>query len=439
MESKNSFVIPPGEIDIAVQMIEPSDLQDLGSKRWLLLHGNFHKIHQQAVLEASDVTEEIVKDKLILNNKIPVIVHEAICTSIWRKYVLQELLKKHPEPRNTFLLLSILYHESTAVALLETILFHEESCESLGDSVIDLIDYCIEAATYSISGDEVDAKTAGEAMKTGADFLNLEEKRLKFDNGIRSISILRCLAEYMNSLMPTAARRMYENDVPILFVELIDNPPWLKKDGNGKKRIYKDGKWHIQEELRGSGDQLMTLDGQVWIGLLFLLLGANCQNHYEITESRKQSLMRVQKHLTEDVMDQLAPLVDLKRWLDHLSISSPPVTSKPVLLEVVPEIREKIFRLYSRKWKKIVKAQEATLLNPVGDDMQDIAKSLSGAYDMSNLATLMQKDIYCANGCGSKGCRRCSRCKQEWYCGRECQVQHWPKHKISCDLQMETN
>ncbi|KAJ7088679.1 hypothetical protein C8R44DRAFT_892739 [Mycena epipterygia] len=27
---------------------------------------------------------------------------------------------------------------------------------------------------------------------------------------------------------------------------------------------------------------------------------------------------------------------------------------------------------------------------------------------------------------------RCSKCKGVWYCSKECQLQHWPKHKLSC-------
>ena len=31
-----------------------------------------------------------------------------------------------------------------------------------------------------------------------------------------------------------------------------------------------------------------------------------------------------------------------------------------------------------------------------------------------------------------KGSMRCSRCETALYCGRECQVKHWPVHKNSC-------
>ena len=31
--------------------------------------------------------------------------------------------------------------------------------------------------------------------------------------------------------------------------------------------------------------------------------------------------------------------------------------------------------------------------------------------------------------------RRCSRCRSERYCGRECQVKHWPGHKEACNAK----
>ena len=31
---------------------------------------------------------------------------------------------------------------------------------------------------------------------------------------------------------------------------------------------------------------------------------------------------------------------------------------------------------------------------------------------------------------------RCSRCKSEYYCSRECQVKHWKQHKEFCNLMV---
>jgi hypothetical protein len=39
----------------------------------------------------------------------------------------------------------------------------------------------------------------------------------------------------------------------------------------------------------------------------------------------------------------------------------------------------------------------------------------------------------CANpGCDGGGRKRCAVCKETRYCGKPCQVMHWPIHRASC-------
>jgi hypothetical protein len=40
--------------------------------------------------------------------------------------------------------------------------------------------------------------------------------------------------------------------------------------------------------------------------------------------------------------------------------------------------------------------------------------------------------------CGAAATKRCSRCRAEWYCGRECQVKHWKQHKTLCEYVVGT-
>ncbi|CAF3754949.1 unnamed protein product, partial [Rotaria sordida] len=52
------------------------------------------------------------------------------------------------------------------------------------------------------------------------------------------------------------------------------------------------------------------------------------------------------------------------------------------------------------------------------------------------LETIINDTPKCAI-CGEPATKRCSRCQREWYCRRECQVKHWPKHKTMCDMIVE--
>lgn len=66
---------------------------------------------------------------------------------------------------------------------------------------------------------------------------DLSEKKaeLEFDIGMRCISILRYLAEFIDQLPLSALSRMLTtNDVPYLFSQLIENKPWKKIDNEGK-------------------------------------------------------------------------------------------------------------------------------------------------------------------------------------------------------------
>jgi len=61
--------------------------------------------------------------------------------------------------------------------------------------------------------------------------------------------------------------------------------------------------------------------------------------------------------------------------------------------------------------------------------------------EMKNLLNLYNSDVYeqflddpkCAE-CGEVASQRCSRCKEEWYCSRECQLKRWKQHKPVCQL-----
>ena len=43
--------------------------------------------------------------------------------------------------------------------------------------------------------------------------------------------------------------------------------------------------------------------------------------------------------MQEHVLDQIAPLVDLRRWLGYLNVSSQtPNSQRPINVEVIPEV-----------------------------------------------------------------------------------------------------
>lgn len=127
----------------------------------------------------------------------------------------------------------------------------------------------------------------------------------------------------------------------------------------------------------------------------------------------------MQKYLHEHVLDQIAPLVELRRWLCHLSISSQSSNvQKPVIVEVIPQIKSSILEKHRKKWKKLAKHQAKSMFTKDIQQIQSIAKILSGAYDLDKLDYVDPRRCFLCKGTASK---RCSKCKEAWYCNRyEC-------------------
>ena len=87
----------------------------------------------------------------------------------------------------------------------------------------------------------------------------------------------------------------------------------------------------------------------------------------------------------------------------------------------MPEIRVKILR--NRNFDEIAKYQLENFFNAEANDPQEELKSLFKLYG-SDVYEQFMGDPKCAE-CGEVATQRCSKCKQEWYCSRECQLKKW--------------
>jgi hypothetical protein len=55
-----------------------------------------------------------------------------------------------------------------------------------------------------------------------------------------------------------------------------------------------------------------------------------------------------------------------------------------------------------------------------------------------HLIAYLKAKAHCASpGCGGAGLRKCTGCKRARYCGQQCQILHWPAHKIECKQRAE--
>ncbi|CAO1384827.1 unnamed protein product [Diamesa hyperborea] len=436
-------VVQQEEIDFFVQSLRKYDVEDIGSKSWLEAHERLMKLNQQAIIEASTHREEVVKELLIYQDKLPVLIHEAYCILIWRTKVLPKLLDAH-DISATFFIYTVLYHEANVISLLETVLYHENSCESLSDCVIDLIDYSIQGVTQLIgliqSGYNQQASDVKKELLPAEELMN-QKNDITFGIGMKCITILSYLSDKISSLSISAARRLTQtHDVPCLLSELLSMRPWLRRIKGFEK--YNDGKW-----LPVAGDEILKIakvEAQTWFCLHHIMFNRSTFENYEINAFRQRELGKCSGMLNETILDQLPPLAELKQFLCTIQLSGNASNNiNNLVLEVIPEIKDKIMEKAKKTgWKKIIECHIRIFVEMDQNETIEMAKRLSDAYNVELMAEIEEHQkntnqpenasIRHCGSCNKEAEKKCSRCEVAFYCSRECQIKDWGNHKEKC-------
>uniref|UniRef100_A0A3Q2PW12 Zinc finger MYND domain-containing protein 10 n=1 Tax=Fundulus heteroclitus TaxID=8078 RepID=A0A3Q2PW12_FUNHE len=390
----------------------------------------------QAILSASAMHDEFVKELLVSLGKIPVLVHEMILVEVWKQKVFPVLCQLQDfNPKSTFHLYMVIHHEATIINLLETILFHKDSCEAADDSLLDLVDYCHRKLTLLASEATKDRAVTldGQTQISSIEELQAQSAALEFEISLKAVSVLGYMAEHADSIS-VINRMLCTHNLPCVLVQLIESCPW-SRSRNGEVEKYINGKWQripAEDRLK-----MTKLDGQVWLALYRLILKEECQRKYDFNSFNKNQLLKLRAFLTDVLIDQLPNLVELQRFLAHLAVTDPAPPKKELVLEQIPEMWSQIVRDNSGKWKAIAKYQVKETFSPSDSDLQQQAQRLAETYNLDVMERLLPEKPKCGS-CGKEASKRCSRCLGEWYCNRQCQVKHWPKHKKSCQLMTET-
>ncbi|XP_050413386.1 zinc finger MYND domain-containing protein 10 [Patella vulgata] len=442
MIAGGTHVLMPVEAEAFIEELTKIDLKDVGNTRWSQQHERIEKINMQAVVSATQQSDEFVKEFLITFEKLPLLIHDLIVTETWKEKIFPELVAMKFEPKITFPLYIALYHEATVSNLLETVMYHRDACEAAEDGILDLLDYCYRKLTHMIAladeyrDDEEEEKMDSKSVKaTCMKDLVKQKKTMEFEICVKAISLLRYITDHMEGLPLSITTRLLNTlDIPVLLVELIENPPWSKRQ-NGKIFKYIDNKW--AEVSRDEMFQITKIEGQVWISIFHVLMDQNCQHKYDMNSYRKNVILKLRAYINEMLLDQLPILGELQRYLEHLSMMEPPAAKQDLVLEQVPEIRDTVLKENEGKWQKLAVHQSKTHFNPSPADIQQQAKRWADTYNMDVLEGLLTDPPKCAV-CGEPASKRCSRCQNEWYCRRECQVNHWAKHKKACNLMFDS-
>ena len=429
------------EIDSFTRALQPLTLAQVGSDVWLGQHDQLEKLNIQAHYEAMQGKhDEYVVEQIITQNKVEVLIHELLVIEAWKSTVFPHLLK-HFSPITSVKAYMVLYHEATLCNLLELVMYHSSAVEgdSTSEAMVELGDYCARKVNLLISGafksvqTPVGTKEESRAAmsRTTEDTLKQQALDIGFSCAVCSISILRFLTDHINHLpLGVVSRILHTHDILLAMVPLVESPPWTRKNGK-KLEKFSDQRWI---EVRPQDAMLLTkLEGQVWLTIYNLIMDKSCRKQYQYNSHRKEVLIRLKRFFTDILMDQLPLLRELKRFIEELSLMEPPppTASSMAIIEQVPEMREKIIKDGGEP-KKLADIQARTVFaNDEAARQRDIAR-LAATYNMDSFDDLLPA---VCGGCGKQGAslKKCSRCKQESYCGRPCQVAAWKRHQKMCD------
>jgi len=384
-------IVDPMEAERLVDSLKKFELDEVGSVQWMEQHRKFEKLNIQAHQNAMRNSDPFVLEAFLTFNKIDVLIYDLILIEVWKESVYPLLLDRLAG-RNSMRLYFVLYHEATLVNLLEVFLYHRHVCEAAGEKMMELVDY-VGRKLARLNNTSADfrqhhaepqqepltldnAKDFAEelASRTPADELRRQCMDIEFRVCVSAVSISRFLSEHADAMpLSVVARISDTHDFLILFVPLIENPPWTRRlASTGKWQKLVDHKWGDIAPIDLM--KITKLEGQPWLALYYLLAKEVFRERYHLNSFRKGQLLRVRKYLNEVMLDQLPFLADIQRYMDELACTEVPEPSSfgggVFLFQQVAAVREAITK--GRVWADVADRQVASVFTMTDRDDSDL-------------------------------------------------------------------
>ena len=433
-------IITPFEMQHLISTLEKVDVTLYGSKQWLKHHEKIEKLNNQGHRNAINNDERGMVEDFISGwdsgfNQVDTLIYDLLVTEAWKDNVFP-LIKKKLKKEMSIKTYMMLYHEATVANLIEILMFHKDAIEESQDSVIELIDYWYrklvwlanlgDAGPKEFEGKELINQTKDQELKR--QFLEIE-----FSISMICISIIRFISDNMSSLnVPIVHQMMEVNDIPCILIPIMENKPWIRKNSRGEREVYEDQRWQVRKDSQ----TVSKIEAQIWLTIYSMFMCQDTQRKYEITTFRKSNLLRLRKFMNEVLLDQLPVLSEMLRSLEQLSMmqESTIASSNPFHVQVIPEIRDSI--ISSKDWKGIAEYQIEKYFSLTTSEALDEMKGIMNLYSSDMLEDFLEQPK--CGQCGKDAKNRCSKCKHEWYWGRDWQIKAWKGHKKLCNLLSES-
>jgi predicted Zn-ribbon and HTH transcriptional regulator len=417
-------VITETEAENIISNLNEINLDRYCSEEFIVKHSKIQKLNMQSIKNSLSGGEDYIMALFVNNEKLKGLIYELFVAYNFKKHV-YPLIKNEICDKYSMKTYICLFHEAVVINILEHFFYHLTACQAADDYLIDILEYCYTKITRLVNSKPVEEKGANTKFNPEQD-MDLKSEEIEFKIGLSCLSIIRYITDHIQQLpFPVINHILHVKDFPMLLVAVMEAKPWLRKNG---EEVYENHRW-----IKSTGSKISKLEGQVWITLFNLFMNQDTNKKYEITDNRKNILMRLRKYLNETIFDQIPPLKQFYRALEELSlieVKSIP-SSNPFVVEMKPYLTTAFDNLdYKSIAEKILKE------NFKDETYKREINIISEIFGSNNLEYYME-DPKCS-GCGKDATNRCSRCKSEWYCSKECQIQRWKLHKELCSTLSET-
>ena len=368
-----------------------------------------------------DQQHDVVSDALLADAKVTTIVESLLTQEQWRLRIYPALEKTVNDGDESTLVYFSVFHEATVLSLVELLFFNPDAVLDCGDMLLDVVDYCCRWLQYLIN-DKVGPEEFNTAHKES---LKNKIHTLSTELAFKSLAVLRYITDVVNKLNIAVVRRiLYNHNVICLAVRLLETKPWSVRQ-DGKLFKFDDGAWRAYKS--DESDILSKTEAQIWIMLYNLMVDPACRQVYHWTNPRKAIVSKLRDLFTRALMDQFPMLEQLARVMEECLLSGVSEDSFPYIEEVGAE------RWTEKDIEVALETFESVSLDKATSRVQILMDKLSKIYDMDEIDDILPGTPKCAS-CNEVAVNRCSRCKNEWYCGRACQVKVWKDHKPFCDI-----
>ena len=448
--------------DIISNRLMKLQLEDIGSKEFILHHSYLNKINMQVVKNILSGTEDQIMEQFIQYDKFKPLIEELFTMNVFKQCVYPHIVTEMANLSSIKSYL-VLYHEACIVNLIENFVYSITACEAAADYIVDIIEYAYKMITkyltYKATHEKENVsqnreltmeeianqvkKISTKAQATSEENvsdLQRKNNEIEFNIAMCCINILRYISDHLEQLpFPVRHHMMNVKDVPMLFVTVMENRPWerkvVMKDGSEKMEIFENNNW---TEFKNIAHKIPKLEAQVWITVYNLFMVQENNKKYEINQYRQSQLLRLRKFFSEKLYDQIPQMANFYRSLEEMALVqfNNTLTDNPFIVEMIPVLANgKMFKMSNDKAKQIGSTLIHKYFKISDAQLRKELEPMNEVYSIDNMEYFMD-DPKCAN-CGKDATSRCSRCKSEWYCSKECQVKRWKTHKELCKTLME--